>query len=65
MTVSTNAPVHRRATWRRPDVYSATVADPPRRPRLVVLRTSCGHALGIGLVWRRQRYLVWKRCTRP
>ena len=52
---------HSRAKWRRPIVYATSVAEPPRFPRLIVLRSSCGHALGVGLVWRRQRYLAWKR----
>lgn len=62
MSVTSNGPIHRRARWRRPIAYSASVADPPRRPRLVLLRSSCRHVLGVGLVWRRQRYLAWKRC---
>lgn len=48
----------------RPSVYSATVADPPRLPRPVLLRYSCGHVGGIGIVWRRQRYLRWARCAK-
>lgn len=64
MSVSTNAPIHRRARWQWPDAYSASLAEPRRFPRAVVLRSSCGHMLGVGIVWRRQRYIAWKRCTR-
>ena len=46
---------------RIPIVYSATVADPPRLPRPVLLRYSCGHIGGVGVVWRRQRYLQWRQ----
>lgn len=63
MTAYTNAPPHRRARWIRPIAYSASVAAPPTWPRPVILRSSCGHVLGIGLVWRRQRYVAWKRCA--
>lgn len=63
MSVSTSGPVHRRARWTRPHAYSASVADPPPRARPVVLRSSCGHLLGVGIVGRRQRFLAWKRCS--
>ena len=64
MTASASAPVHRRARWVRPWVYAATMSQPLRRPRVTVLRSSCGHVLGVGLVWRRQQYAAWKRCAR-
>jgi hypothetical protein len=64
VTASTNTPAHARARWVLPHVYSASVADPPPRPRPVVLRSSCGHALGVGVVGRRQRYLAWATCSR-
>ena len=57
-------PTHSRATWARPMAYRTTVAHPPRLPRLVVLRSSCGHALGVGYVWKRQGFVTWKRCRR-
>lgn len=60
--ISSSGPTHTRARWMRPSAYSASVADPPPHPRLVVLRSSCGHVLGVGVVGRRQRYLAWKRC---
>ena len=62
MTVTSSGPAHRRARWQWPDAYSASIADPPRRPRPVILRSSCGHVLGVGILWRRQRYIAWKRC---
>lgn len=62
MSVSTNGPVHRRSRLTRPRVYRATVANPPRVPRPVVLRSSCGHLLGIGYVWGHQGFLTWKAC---
>lgn len=63
MTVYTDATPHRRARLRRPTVYSAPVADPPPFPRPVILRSSCGHLLGVGIVGHRQRYLAWGRCS--
>lgn len=63
MPAFTNAP-HARARWSWPIAYSASVADPPRWLRPVLLRSSCGHLLGVGLVWHRQRYVAWKRCSR-
>lgn len=63
MIAMTNGPIHHRARWTFPRAYSSSVADPPRLPRLVVLRSSCGHVLGVGVVGRRQRCLAWKRCT--
>lgn len=62
MTVASNAAPHRRASWRRPIAYSTTVADPPRIPRPVLLRSSCGHLLGIGWLGGRQSYIAWRRC---
>lgn len=64
MIASTSGPIHRRARWRWPDAYSASVADPPPHPHPVLLRNTCGHVLGVGIVGRRQRFLVWKRCPR-
>jgi hypothetical protein len=64
MNAANNGPIHHRARWIRPHAYSATVANPPPRPRPVVLRSSCGHVLGVGIVGRRQRYIAWKRCAR-
>lgn len=61
MSIYTDKP-HTRAEWMRPIAYSASVADPPRWPRPVVLRSSCGHVLGVGVVGRRQRFVAWKRC---
>lgn len=55
-----NQPGHEHP-WIRPLAYSASVADPVPTPRPVLLRGSCGHVLGVGLVWRRQRYIAWKR----
>jgi hypothetical protein len=61
--VSVSSPrIHHRARWRRPIAYRDTVADPPRLPRLVLLRSTCGHMLGLGYVWRHQGYIAWKRC---
>lgn len=59
--ITTNRP-HSRAQWTRPRAYSASLASPRRHPSLTILRGTCGHALGLGLVWRRQRYLTWKAC---
>lgn len=59
-TVTTRT--HDRARWTRPRAYSTSLASPRRRPSFVILRSSCGHMLGVGLVWRRQRYLAWKAC---
>ncbi len=44
----------------RPMAYRTTVADPPRFPKLVRLRCSAGHTLGVGYVWRRQGYVTWR-----
>ena len=60
--VSASGPAHTRAHWMRPIAYSSSIAKPFRRPRLVLLRSSCGPVLGVGIAWRRQRYLAWKRC---
>lgn len=57
----TNA-VHRKAEWRRPVAYRTSVANPPRFPRPLILRSSCGHALGIGYVFKKQGYIAWKQC---
>lgn len=54
--------VHDHARWVRPRAYSASMAFPQTRPRLVILRSSCGHMLGVGIVGKRQRYLAWKTC---
>jgi hypothetical protein len=64
MSAMTNGPIHHRARWTMPRAYSSSVADPPQRPRLVLLKSSCGHVLGVGVVGQRQRYLAWKRCAR-
>lgn len=62
-TTTTTAPgLAHRPRWRRPLAYATSVAAPPRRPRLILLRGSCGHLLGAGIVWHRQRYLAWKAC---
>lgn len=61
MNAYTDKP-HTKATWIRPIVYSASLAEPRSKPRVKILRSSCHHALGVGLVWRRQRYLTWKAC---
>jgi hypothetical protein len=58
----TDGPVHTHSRFTRPRAYRTTVADPPRRPRLVVLRSSCRHFLGIGYVWKRQGFITWKVC---
>lgn len=58
----TNAPPHRRARLRRPTYTNASVASPPKRPRLMLLRSSCGHVLGVALVGRRQRVVQWAAC---
>jgi hypothetical protein len=63
VTAATSGPVHRRARWILPHAYATSVAEPPPRPRPVVLRSSCGHLLGVGIVGRRQRYLAWKTCS--
>lgn len=62
MAAQTNRQPHTRATLRRPIMYRTSVANPPRRPRLLVLRSSCGHVLGVGYVWRKQGYLTWAVC---
>lgn len=63
MFVADDRVVHR-ARWMKPIAYRATVADPPRRPRLLVLRGSCGHMLGVGYVNKHQGYVAWKTCRR-
>lgn len=60
--ISTNAPVHSKASWRRPTYVNASMADPLPFPRPVLLRSSCGHILGAGVVGRRQRFIQWKSC---
>lgn len=61
MSVTTNR-VHKRARFKRPDIYRTSVASPPRFPRLVILRSSCGHALGVGYVWKHQGYIRVRSC---
>jgi hypothetical protein len=39
-----------------------SLASPRNRPKAVILRSSCGHVLGVGLIWKRQRYITWKAC---
>lgn len=43
MSVQSSGPVHTRARYVRPRAYRTTVADPPRLPKLVILRSTCGH----------------------
>lgn len=62
-SVSTYTNLGHRRRFRRPIAYRTSVANPPRRPRLVLLRSSCGHLLGAGYVWKRQGYIAWARCT--
>lgn len=62
MNPVSNAPVHERARWVTPRAYRSSVATPPRFPRLVILRSSCGHALGVGYVWKHQGFIAWKAC---
>lgn len=62
MTDIETARTHDRARWVRPLAYSTSLANPFSRPRLVILRSSCGHMLGVGVVWKRQAYLTWKAC---
>jgi hypothetical protein len=59
---NTSDRIHHRARWVRPRAYSTSVADAPRRPRFVILRSSCGHVLGVGIVGKRQSYLAWRSC---
>jgi hypothetical protein len=54
---------HARAQWRRPIAYATSVADPPRVPRPVLLRSSCGHVLGVGVVGKRQRFIAVRKCS--
>lgn len=61
MTAYTNGPIHKRPRFRRPTYANATMAD-PRPLRLHLLRSSCGHVLGIALVGRRQRVIQWAVC---
>jgi hypothetical protein len=60
--ISTNGPTHSSARWRWPLAYRTSVAEPPRYPRLLILRSSCGHALGVGYVWRKQGYITVRTC---
>ncbi len=53
---------HKKATWQKPDAYSASMAHPRKYPKVMLLRSSCGHVLGVGLVWKRQSFVAWKRC---
>ena len=53
---------HAKPTWRRPIAYRTSLAEPRRLPRPVVLRSSCGHALGLGYVWRKQGYVAVRSC---
>jgi hypothetical protein len=62
MNVYESGPIHDRAKWKKPTAYRTSVGEPPRFPRLVVLRSSCGHVLGVGYVWRHQGYIAWKSC---
>jgi hypothetical protein len=62
MNISASGPTHTRARYTRPRAYRTTVANPPRWPRLVVLRSTCGHALGVGYVWHHQGFISWKAC---
>ena len=60
MSFYPSGPTHTRAKFVRPQAYRATVADPPRFPRPVILRSSCGHTLGVGYVFKHQGYMVWR-----
>ena len=59
--ILTNA-IHHKAKWRKPDAYHTSVAHPLRYPRPVILRSSCGHIIGIGYVFKKQGYVAWKQC---
>lgn len=62
MTAYTNGPTHTRARWRRPTFTRTSLAAPPRWGA-GVLRSSCGHALGLyALYGARQAALQWKAC---
>jgi hypothetical protein len=54
--------VHDRSRLIRPYAYRTSIADPFRLPRLVILRSSCGHVLGIGYAWKKQGYIRWASC---
>lgn len=60
--ISTSSKPHAKARWQWPDAYSSGIASPLKRPRLMFLRSSCGHVLGAGTVWKRQRFIAWKTC---
>ena len=62
MSTYQSGPIHKRATFRRPTYTNATVANPPRRARVVLLRSSCGHVLGVGVIGKRQRIIRWAVC---
>ena len=61
MSMSQN-PIHKRPEFRRLTYTNATVANPPRHARLMFLRSSCGHVLGLGVVGKRQRFIQWAVC---
>lgn len=63
MSTMTNRP-SARPQWRRPIAYSASMAEPKRFPRPMILRDSRGYALGVGIVGKRQRILAVRRCSR-
>lgn len=61
MSMSRNT-IHKRPKFRRPTYTNATVANPPRHARLMFLRSSCGHVLGLAVVSKRQRVIQWAVC---
>ena len=61
--VFSDGPTHRRAKWRGVGTASARPCWRCRRWAAVLLRSSCGHVLGVGIVGKRQRFVAWKRCS--
>lgn len=53
---------HAKAAWRRPIAYRSALADQRRLPRPVLLRSSCGHVLGVGYIWRKQGFITVRTC---
>lgn len=62
MPTYASGPVHQKSSYRRP-TFTRTSLAPPRRWRAGVLRSSCGHLLGLyALYGARQAAWQWKEC---
>jgi hypothetical protein len=64
VSTMSSGPVHKRARWRKPVAYRSSLSEQHQTkiPRIVILRSSCRHILGVGYTRRMQGYLAFRSC---